>query len=64
VNTLTNSQNQTQASKPNVLSNLDKRVADGAAAEKTASQAQPEMAVPAAAPSGPAQQGDNSSAKQ
>lgn len=76
VNIMNQSQNQNHTAKPNVLSNLDKRVADAATA-KQAGQMQAEMPAPAGAekppgqqaepmagPAAPAQQGDNSIAKQ
>jgi hypothetical protein len=48
VNFMTNSQNQTQTAKTNVLSAIDQKVADG---KKTEAQAQPVMQAPVQGPS-------------
>ncbi|MBP7062716.1 hypothetical protein [Ferrovibrio sp.] len=65
---MTSSQNHTQPVKPNVLSNLDKRVADGVIAAKALEQAKHALIAPAAGLPlpliGPAMPGDNSNAKQ
>ncbi|MEL3889280.1 hypothetical protein V6B08_03360 [Ferrovibrio sp. MS7] len=64
MNTLTNSQNKTHSNKPNVLSKLDKRVADGVAADKAASKAQPDVKIATGVLPTPAKHGGNSTAKQ
>jgi hypothetical protein len=57
---MTQSQTQTPqtAVKPNALAALDKKVADGIAAEKAGPQTQPEMQAPAAAQMGAAPAND------